>query len=160
MQGVVTPNIVAASRGLPLSGMSMRFSTMPATAFTALEKMRMEISLRPSASTTEGNMTTSLVPTYWETLPEAMVETITLGTPMGSARMAGVARLVPPEPPTEMMPSNFPSAKSCGTSFSAAAGHDVRGEGAVVLLGDDGQCPRPRRRATSAFETSGAKYGS
>ena len=159
MQGVVTPNIVAASRGLPPSGMSMRFSTMPATAFTALEKMRMEISLRPSASTTEGNMTTSLVPTYWETLPEAMVETITLGTPMGSARMAGVARLVPPEPPTEMMPSNFPSAKSCGTSFSAPRDMTSVARARSCFWAMTAMSS-PTAAATSAFETSGAKYGS
>ncbi len=44
-------------------------------------------------------------PTYWPTLPEATVEIITLGTPTGRARIAGVASAVPPEPPAEMMPA-------------------------------------------------------
>ena len=38
----------------------------------------------------------SLVPTYWDTFPDAIVDTITLGTPIGSARIAGVAMDVPP----------------------------------------------------------------
>ena len=39
---------------------------------------------------------------------EAMVETITLGRPKGSALIAAVAIDVPSEPPTEIIPSSFP----------------------------------------------------
>ena len=81
---------------------------MPATASTALRKMVLEILFSPATSTMEGIMIISLVPTYWETFPEAIVETITLGTPIGSARMAGVTSEVPPDPPQEMIPSNLP----------------------------------------------------
>lgn len=83
-------------------------------------------------------MTTSLVPTYWETLPGGHGGDHHLGDADGQRAHGGRGEAGAAEPPTEMMPSNFPSAKSCGTSFSAPAGHDVRGEGAVVLLGDDG----------------------
>ena len=38
-------------------------------------------------------------------MPDATVEISTLGTPMGSARMAGATIAVPPEPPAEMMPA-------------------------------------------------------
>jgi hypothetical protein len=55
--------------------------------------------LSPATSTIEGIMTMSLVPTYCDTLPEAMVDTMTFGTPIGKARMPGVASDVPPLPP-------------------------------------------------------------
>ena len=103
--------MVAAIRGLAsaVSGFSCSFRpAIPATASTAFRKMVLEILFSPATSTMEGIMIISLVPTYWETLPEAMVETITLGTPMGSARMAGVTSEVPPDPPQEIMPSNLP----------------------------------------------------
>ena len=51
----------------------------------------MEIEFNPETSTTEGIMTMSLVPTYCEVLPEATVETMTFGTPIGNARIAGPA---------------------------------------------------------------------
>ena len=50
----------------------------------------------------------SFVPTYGATLPPATVETQTLGTPIGSARIAAVMTLVPPEPPMPMIPPSLP----------------------------------------------------
>ena len=47
-----------------------------------------------------------------------MVDTMTLGTPMGSLRMPAVAMAVPPEPPMENTPSKRPFAYSVGRSFS------------------------------------------
>lgn len=47
-----------------------------------------------------------------------MVDTITFGTPMGSARMPAVAMVVPPEPPMENTPSKRPFAYRLGSSFS------------------------------------------
>ena len=44
-------------------------------------------------------------PTYFCTSPEATVETMSLGTPTGKARMAGVTMAVAPEPPAPMMPA-------------------------------------------------------
>ena len=54
-----------------------------------------------------GNMTMSFTPTYWAVLPLASVETISLGKPIGSARIAAVAMAVPPPPPSEITPSIF-----------------------------------------------------
>jgi hypothetical protein len=51
--------------------------------------------------------------------PEAIVETISFGTPMGSARIACVAIAVPPEPPSARMPSSRPSSCSRRTTASA-----------------------------------------
>ena len=69
-----------------------------------------EISFSPATSTMDGIMMMSLVPTYWATFPDAIVETMTFGTPIGSARIAGVTSDVPPEPPNERTPSNRCSA--------------------------------------------------
>ena len=43
-------------------------------------------------------------PTYLPTSPDATVETISLGTPIGNARIAGATMAVPPEPAAEMIP--------------------------------------------------------
>ena len=77
---------------------------MPASACAALASTRSEMRLMPATSVTEYIMQMSDGPTYGFTSPEATVETITLGTPMGRRRMAGVASAVPPEPPAEMSP--------------------------------------------------------
>ena len=50
-------------------------------------------------STTEYISVMSLTSTYGAVLPEAMVETISLGTPTGSVRIAAVIIVVPPPPP-------------------------------------------------------------
>src|ERR1700723_2144742 len=43
-------------------------------------------------------------PTYGATLPEATDEIRTLGTPIGSARIAGATSEDPPDPPAEISP--------------------------------------------------------
>lgn len=63
-------------------------------------------------------MAMSDAPTYGEVSPDAMVDTITLGTPTGSLRMPAVAIAVPPDPPMEKTPSKRPLAYSVGKSFS------------------------------------------
>ena len=49
-------------------------------------------------------MTISLAPTNCLTWPEAMMETITLGNPMGRDRMTPQARVVPFAPPRAKTP--------------------------------------------------------
>ena len=77
---------------------------MPASAWAALASTRSEMRLMPATSVTEYIMQMSEGPTYGFTSPEATVETMTLGTPIGRPRMARVASAVPPEPPAEMRP--------------------------------------------------------
>ena len=55
-------------------------------------KITREIRLTPATSTIDGMSTTSLLPTYAAVSPAATVETHTLGTPTGRARMAAVTR--------------------------------------------------------------------
>ena len=62
--------------------------------------IRAEIRLTPAMSTTEYIIVTSTEPTYGLVSPEATVETISFGTPIGSCRIAYVASDEPPEPPS------------------------------------------------------------
>ncbi len=57
-------------------------------------------------------MRMSLVPTNGATLPLAIVETITLGSPIGRARIAGVISAVLPLPPIPITPATRPAACS------------------------------------------------
>ena len=59
-----------------------------------------EIRLIPAMSTTEYIIVMSAAPTYGRVSPEASVETISFGTPTGSARIARAAIDELPEPPT------------------------------------------------------------
>ena len=77
---------------------------IPANACAALASTFSLMRLMPCTSVTEYIMQMSLGPTYGRVSPEAIVDTITFGTPTGSARIAGVASAVPPEPPAEMRP--------------------------------------------------------
>jgi hypothetical protein len=107
----------------PISGFSSVFgivcSTIPPIAPAALAKMRRDRRFKPETSTTECIIVMSLTPTYGPTLPEAMVDTMSLGMPTGSAFMAVVPMEVPPEPPRLMTPSNLPSAASLTASARA-----------------------------------------
>ena len=110
--GVVTPNIDAAIKGFSSIVSSASFScpaTIPTIVNTAFLKIIFEILLMPATSTIDGIIKMSLVPTYLSTSPEAIVETISFGTPIGSFCIAGVTNEVPPEPPKERIPSNLPS---------------------------------------------------
>ena len=82
-------------------------------------KITREIRLTPATSTIDGMSTTSLLPTYAPVSPAATVETHTLGTPTGRARMAAVTTLLPPDPPMPTMPSNRPSAYPCSATLAA-----------------------------------------
>ena len=87
-------------------GTELRLSaTMPASAFAPLAKTCLEMRLSPWISVTEYIIMMSDEPTYSATSPDATVEIITLGIPIGSVRIAGVARAVPPEPAAEMIPA-------------------------------------------------------
>ncbi len=65
-------------------------------------------------STTEYMSVTSFTSTYGAMLPEAIVDTMTFGTPTGSVRIAAVTIVVPPPPPRPSTPSNRPSAYQAG----------------------------------------------
>ncbi len=67
-----------------------------------------------------GNITMSFVPRYGATFPAASVLTITLGKPMGSARIAAVPMAVPPPPPSEITPSILPASTSFVRMAAAA----------------------------------------
>ena len=77
---------------------------MPASACAAFASTRSEMRLMPDTSVTEYIMQMSDGPTYGRTSPDATVDTITFGTPIGSRRIACVASAVPPEPPAETRP--------------------------------------------------------
>ena len=78
---------------------------MPAMAWAALPSTTRLIRLSPDTSVTEYIMAMSLAPTNGLTSPAASVETISLGTPTGSARMPLVTMEVPPPPPRPMIPA-------------------------------------------------------
>ena len=64
--------------------------------------------LMPEMSTTVFSISTSLSPTYGRTWPDASVLAMSLGTPIGKARMAAVAIVVPAEPPRPSTPATSP----------------------------------------------------
>jgi hypothetical protein len=155
--GVVTPNIDA-----PISGRCSIAGTvactMPAIAPAALVRIRAEIEFTPAMSTTEYIIVTSTAPTYGRVSPEARVETISFGTPTGSARMPVVTTDEPPEPPMPSTPSSLPS--SCSCSSSAAAPRPM----AVVAAprspaSASASTSSPAAPATSAREMSGSTRG-
>ena len=88
-------------------------------AAAALARMRAETELMPATSTTEAASSMSLAPTIGRVSPAAMVDTISLGTPTGSARMASAAIEVLPDPPAARTPSQRPSAYSRSTTAVA-----------------------------------------
>ena len=55
------------------------------------------------------------------TLPDATVDTITLGTPTGRARIAGVIIAVPPDPPIPTMPVTSSRDRTYASSAAAIA---------------------------------------
>ena len=84
----MTPNIDAAISGFSSpSGGTVAFA-MPASAAAAFVRICAEIRLMPAMSTTEYIIVTSTEPTYGLVSPEATVETISFGTPIGSRRIA------------------------------------------------------------------------
>ena len=82
--GVVTPNIEAAISGCSSPSGAPCACAMPASAPAAFVMIRAEIRLIPAMSTTEYIIVTSTEPTYGLVSPEATVDTISFGTPIGS----------------------------------------------------------------------------
>ena len=124
---------------------------MPAIAAAAFARIRAETWLIPAMSTTEYVIVTSTAPTYGRVSPEASVETISFGTPTGSARIARVAIAEPPEPPSARI--------AVEPAFGVQPPHHVSAAAR----------PSPRRRrrelavlarATSPRGTSGSTDGS
>ena len=70
-------------------------------------KICFEILFKPAMSTMDGIINISEVPTYWEMSPEVIVDTITLGIPIGNSFIPAVAIAVPLDPPNDITPSNF-----------------------------------------------------
>ena len=109
----MTPNIVAATSGFAVERRARCASAMPAIAPAAFAMIRAETRLTPEMSTTEYIIVTSTAPTYGRVSPEATVETISFGTPTGSARIArggdrraarAAEREDPVEPPVRVEP--------------------------------------------------------
>src|SRR3546814_5976246 len=78
---------------------------MPARASAPLASTCFEIRFKPCTSVTEYIIRMSEGPTYCPTLPEATVEIITLGRPMGRRRIAGVTIAVRSEEHTSELQS-------------------------------------------------------
>ena len=81
-------------------------------ACAALARMRRETAFNPATSTTEYIIVMSLESTYGAVLPLATVESISFGSPIGSARMAAVISAVPPLPPMPITPASWPASYS------------------------------------------------
>ena len=130
---------------------------MPAIAAAALSKIEREISLRPRMSITECMTVTSPSPTNGPNArrPEALGETISFGTPTGSACMAAAPSSAPSAPPRHSTPCTRPAPYSRRTtartpssmSWTAAP----RDPAARIA---SSSCPPAR--ATSARVTSGS----
>ena len=86
---VVTPNIVTADQ-LAVARRDDVREAMPATAKAALRKTIRLTLLRPARSVIEGVINVGDIYERGDVAPEASVETINFGRPIGSARMPRV----------------------------------------------------------------------
>ncbi len=120
-------------------------AAMPARARAALAMIRAEIRLIPATSTTEYIIVTSTVPTYGLVSPDATVETISFGTPTGSARIAFVAIVVPPVPPSAADRVDSAFGVESPHDLRRAAGHRLDRRGPIASVGERLHV-RPRRR--------------
>ena len=75
----------------------------------------------PTRSATEKRNAMSLLPMYGRMLPEATVETMSFGNPMGSPRMAMEPMAVPWFPPIAIAPSRRPDRKRSSRQRAAPA---------------------------------------
>ena len=62
---------------------------------------------------------TSFAPTYGDTSPDAIVDTISFGSPIGKSRTARAAIEDPPLPPTASTASTRPAASSSAATTAA-----------------------------------------
>ena len=90
----------------PLTGQPAS-RTIPAIAAAALSKIARAMSLSPRMSITECITVTSLSPTNGPNArrPDALGETISLGTPTGRACIAAAPMIAPSAPPRQSTPS-------------------------------------------------------
>ena len=98
--------------------------------------------VEPATSTMLGTITMSFSRTYGATLPLATVETMTFGSPSGSARMAAVPIAVPPDPPSDSTPCIRPSAASRESVTAAAPAM----ASTIAPRSPEPEAPRDRRR--------------
>ena len=132
---------------------------MPAIAPAAFAMICAEIALTPAMSTTEYIIVTSTAPTYGRVSPEAIVDTISFGTPTGRARIADVAIDEPPEPPSPRTPSSRPSA--CSRRTISAAPRAITATAAPRSpAAASSFTSAPAARATSSRVTSASSVGS
>ena len=103
--GVVTPNMVRPTAIFVAGGSTSPPALMPTMACAAFDRITRDIRLSPARSVIDGTMTTSLTPTYGATSPEASVDTMIFGRPIGSLRMPAVMIEGPPPPPMPMIPA-------------------------------------------------------
>ena len=106
--GVVWPSIVIPTQRSPRSSTGRPASrAMPTTAAAALSNTAREIGLRPRMSVTE--CITSVSPSPMKgpngRRPDALGDTISFGTPTGSAAIAAAPRRAPSAPPRQSTPS-------------------------------------------------------
>ena len=116
---VVTPNIEATTIGFSSPSGGTVAPAIPASAPAAFAMILAETRFTPAMSTTEYIIVTSTEPTYGLVSPDATVETISFGTPIGSCRIAWVTSAEPPEPPSPPIASSRPSAWSRFTTSAA-----------------------------------------
>ena len=130
-----------------------------AIAPAAFAMIRALTRLTPAMSTTEYIIVTSTAPTYGRVSPEATVETISFGTPIGSSRIACVTSADPPDPPSPPIASRRPSAWRRLTISAApramAAIAAPRSPAAASAAAS-----APAAAATSSRVTSGVASGS
>jgi hypothetical protein len=110
--------------------------------------------LSPATSVTEYIIAMSAGPTYMPTSPDATVETITFGTPIGRARIAGVTRAVPPEPPAPTIPARSARVRTNRVSASDIASTDDPRSPVNTAALPAGCCPATSVGVTSACDSS------
>ena len=133
---MVTPHIDAAISGFSATGADSAPAASPASARAAFPKIRAEMRLIPATSTTECIIVRSVVPTYALVSPAATVETISFGTPIGSALIAlrgdgGAAR---PAECTDRVETTLGVQSS--NDLRSAAAHRLDRSGAIASVGE------------------------
>ena len=124
--GVVWPSIVIPTQRSPRSSAGRPASrAMPTTAAAALSNTAREIGLRPRMSVTECITSVSPSPTKGPNgrRPEALGDTISFGTPTGSAAIAAAPSSAPSAPPRQSAPSTRRSAQSRSSDRAHALLH-------------------------------------
>ena len=131
---------------------------MPQIAPAARVSTSRRTRFNPATSTTDGMSTRSLSPTYIAAAGvPAAVETQSLGTPIGSARIAAVTTAEPPVPPMPMTPSNRPWSCSRRTTAAAPALMTFIASPRSCFARSAANSPPPARASSSASMSTGNK---